>query len=217
MGQKYKVPTQNVEIRQCYMQHGHGGVSIGSEMAGGVKNIHASNCIFEHTDRGLRIKTRRGRGKDAIVDGIHFENIHMDHVRTPFVVNCYYNCCDPDRHSDYVKCKKPLPVDERTPEIKQLVFENITCHNCHVAGAFLYGLPEKKIEEVIFRNVTVDYADEPIPMEPAMMDDVDEEMTVKGICIYNVKKLVTENVQIEGCEGEKFDIQEVEEWIKEEC
>lgn len=37
MGQKYKVPTQNVEIRQCYMQHGHGGVSIGSEMAGGVK------------------------------------------------------------------------------------------------------------------------------------------------------------------------------------
>lgn len=48
----------------------------------------------------------------------------MDHVRTPFVVNCYYNCCDPDRHSDYVKCKKPLPVDERTPEIKQLVFEN---------------------------------------------------------------------------------------------
>ena len=217
MGQKYKVPTQNVEIRQCYMQHGHGGVSIGSEMAGGVKNIHASNCIFEHTDRGLRIKTRRGRGKDAIGDGIHFENIHMDHVRTPFVVNCYYNCCDPDRHSDYVKCKKPLPVDERTPEIKQLVFENITCHNCHVAGAFLYGLPEKKIEEVIFRNVTVDYADEPIPMEPAMMDDVDEEMTLKGICIYNVKKLVTENVQIEGCEGEKFDIQEVEEWIKEEC
>lgn len=217
MGQKYKVPTQNVEIRQCYMQHGHGGVSIGSEMAGGVKNIHASNCIFEHTDRGLRIKTRRGRGKDAVVDEIHFENIHMDHVRTPFVVNCYYNCCDPDRHSDYVKCKKPLPVDERTPEVKQLVFENITCHNCHVAGAFLYGLPEKKIEEVIFRNVTIDYADEPIPMEPAMMDDVDEEMTLKGICIYNVKKLVTENVQIEGCEGEKFDIQEVEEWIKEEC
>lgn len=75
-------------------------------------------------------------------------------------------------------------------------------------------MPEKKIEEVIFRNVTVDYADEPIPMEPAMMDDVDEEMTLKGICIYNVKKLVTENVQIEGCEGEKFDIQEVEEWIK---
>lgn len=213
MGHKYKMPTQNVEIRQCFMQHGHGGVSIGSEMAGGVKNVHAKDCIFQNTDRGLRIKTRRGRGKDAVVEGICFEDIRMDHVRTPFVVNCYYNCCDPDRHSDYVKSKRPLPVDGRTPEVNQLSFKNIECHNCHVAGAFLYGLPEKKISLVEFENITVDYAENPIPMEPAMMDDVDEETTLMGLYINNVGRLVTRNVRIKGSRGAAFDVHNVDEWI----
>lgn len=49
---------------------GHGAITIGSEMAGGVKNLNVEDCLFLHTDRGLRIKTRRGRGKDAIVTGI---------------------------------------------------------------------------------------------------------------------------------------------------
>ena len=79
------------------------------------------DCLFLHTDRGLRIKTRRGRGKDAVLDEIIFENIRMDHVMTPFVVNCFYYC-DPDGHTDYVQTKEALPVDERTPEIRNLAF-----------------------------------------------------------------------------------------------
>ena len=57
------------------MNYGHGAVVLGSEMSGGIKNIKVTQCFFNQTDRGLRIKTRRGRGKDAIIDGITFENI----------------------------------------------------------------------------------------------------------------------------------------------
>lgn len=57
-------------------------------------------CKFYMTDRGLRVKTRRGRGKDCVVDGIIFQNVEMDGVLTPFVVNCYYHC-DPDGKTDY--------------------------------------------------------------------------------------------------------------------
>ena len=46
----------------------------------GIKNISVTQCYFESTDRGLRIKTRRGRGKDSIIDGILFENIYMNNV-----------------------------------------------------------------------------------------------------------------------------------------
>ena len=42
--------------------------------------------MFLNTDRGLRIKTRRGRGKDAVIDGILFEDIRMDSVLTPFAL-----------------------------------------------------------------------------------------------------------------------------------
>lgn len=215
MGHKYKTPTQNVEIRQCYMEHGHGGISIGSEMAGGIKNITAKECIFKNTDRGLRIKTRRGRGKDAVVKDIHFENIVMDHVKTPFVVNCYYNCCDPDRHSEYVKSKKPLPVDERTPEVSFLSFRNIECHNCHVAAAFLYGLPEKKINRVEFDHIVFDYTDNPVPMEPAMMDDVDEEMTLEGLYVNNIDTLITNDIKISGNKGKAYDVHNIGKWIKD--
>lgn len=212
MGNKYKVPSQNLEIRQCLMQNGHGAVSLGSEMAGGIRNLHAYKCIFDDTDRGLRIKTRRGRGKDAVVEGIYFEDIEMNDVKTPFVVNSFYNCCDPDAHSDYVKCKSPLPVDERTPAVNQLSFKNINAKNCHAAGAFLYGLPEQKIDYIEFENIHIDYAAEPVPMEPAMMDDLGEK-TKMGIYVNNAKKLVMKNVTIEGNDGEAFDFHNIDSLV----
>ena len=52
------------------MNFGHGAVVIGSEMAGGVNNILVERCLFNETDRGLRIKTRRGRGRDAVIEKI---------------------------------------------------------------------------------------------------------------------------------------------------
>ena len=213
MGNKYKEPSQNIEIRHCLMENGHGAVSIGSEMAGGIRHVHVKDCEFRNTDRGLRIKTRRGRGKDAVVEDICFEDIMMDHVKTPFVVNCFYNCCDPDAHSDYVKCKEPLPVDDRTPAVRRLCFRNIESHNCHVAAAFIYGLPERKIDYVEFEHVTVDYASEPIPMEPAMMDDISEDITKMGLYVNNVKQLILNQVCIRGNEGKAFDIDHTDEVI----
>ena len=70
MGMKYQTPCKNLTIRNCYMKDGHGGVVLGSEMSGGIKDLTVERCIFEGTDRGLRIKTRRGRGKYAIIDGV---------------------------------------------------------------------------------------------------------------------------------------------------
>ena len=65
------------------MHDGHGAVVLGSEAAGGIKDLTVSKCLFERTDRGLRVKTRRGRGKDAVNEGITFEHIRMDKVLTP--------------------------------------------------------------------------------------------------------------------------------------
>ena len=120
MGRKYKKPSELFNIRNCSMNFGHGAIVLGSEMSGGIKNITVSQCLFNQTDRGLRIKTRRGRGKDAIIDGIVFENIQMDDVLTPLVINMFY-FCDPDGHTEYVYSKEKLPVDERTPYLGEFV------------------------------------------------------------------------------------------------
>ena len=143
------------------------------------------------------------------VEDILFEDIKMDGVLTPFVVNSYYWCCDPDGHSTYVSTKEPLPVDERTPRIKELAFRNIEAHNCHVAGTFIYGLPEAKIEKVTMENIEIDFAENPTPEYPAMMAEV-EPCTNRGVFINNVKELTLKNVKVHGTAGEPFEIENVD-------
>ncbi|MBQ3530240.1 MAG: glycoside hydrolase family 28 protein [Oscillospiraceae bacterium] len=209
VGAKYKTPSSNILIRQCCMRDGHGGITLGSEMAGGVKNVRALQCRFDHTDRGLRIKTRRGRGKDAIIDGILFEDIEMDGVLTPFVVNSFY-FCDADGHSEYVQSKEPLPVDERTPELRSLCFRNIRAKNCHIAGAFFYGLPEKKIEYIEMKHVKLCYASNACSGMPASMDGFDPNVCKMGIFAKNVKTLVLEDIRLTGHDGDAIRTENVD-------
>lgn len=200
MGAKHRVPCEDVLVRQCCMRDGHGSITIGSEMAGGIRNLTVRDCLFLNTDRGLRIKTRRGRGNAAVIDGILFEHIRMDHVMTPFVINCFY-FCDPDGHSEYVRTKEALPVDERTPEIRTLVFHNIEATNCHVAGAYFYGLPEQKIRKIMMEHIRITYARDAEPGTPAMMDGLDP-VSRMGIYANNIEYLSLRDVKVEGQDGE---------------
>lgn len=213
MGKKHKTASENIHIRQCLMENGHGAVTIGSEMAGGVKNLTVEECLFSHTDRGLRIKTRRGRGEDGVLDQITFRKINMNHVMTPFVVNSFY-FCDPDGKTEYVQSREQKPVDERTPYIKRLAFEDIKAENCHVAAAWFDGLPEQKIEEIKMHNIQVSYAEHPKKAVPAMSEGV-KECSLKGIFANNIKRLVLDCVTISGQEGEALELQGVDELIKE--
>ncbi len=207
MGRKYRRASENIVVRHCRMQNGHGAVTLGSEMSAGVKNLTVEDCFFRNTDRGLRIKTRRGRGELSVVDNVVFRNIIMDGVKTPFVANSFY-FCDPDGRTSYVQSREPLPVDERTPFINTLVFENVTCVNCHAAAAFFIGLPERRIGEIVMRNVSVSFAENAEKSVPAMLCGV-EEMSRKGIYAENVEKLVLENVTVSGQNGEACELHNV--------
>ncbi len=212
MGKLYKKPTIDMTIRQCCMRDGHGAITLGSEIAAGVKNLVIKDCLFMNTDRGLRVKTRRGRGKDCVLDNILFEGIRMDNVMTPFVVNSFY-FCDPDGKTDYVSSKEALPVDDRTPAIKRLMFKDIEATNCHVAASYIYGLPESKIEEVVFENVSVSYAKEPKSGVAAMMIGCDEAV-LQGLIVNNAKKLVLKNVKVEGASTEAVVADNIDEIIE---
>ena len=212
MGKKYKTPSENILVSQCLMENGHGAVTIGSEMAGGVKNLTVKECLFVNTDRGLRIKTRRGRGEDAIIDGITFKNIKMDHVMTPFVVNAFY-FCDPDGKIPYVQSREPMPVDDRTPRLKKFLFEDIKAENCYVAATWIEGLPECKVEEIAMRNILVTYAEDIKKDVPAMSLGV-EASSKKGITVKNVKKLLLENVTVTGQEGDEITVENVDEYVR---
>lgn len=200
MGRTYKQPCEEIWIRHCLMEKGHGAVTIGSEIAGGVRDVTVSSCQFRDTDRGLRIKTRRGRGKDSVIDRITFEHVRMERVKSPFVVNCFY-FCDPDGKSDYVACQDSLPADERTPEIKRLSFSDIICTDACHTGICIYGLPEKKVESVVMKDVHITYDPQAEIGTAAMMREC--RLTCRqGIYAQNVKELVLEHIQLDGAHQE---------------
>ena len=204
--------THDVLISHCYMHDGHGAVVLGSEAAGGIKDLTVSKCLFERTDRGLRVKTRRGRGKDAVNEGITFEHIRMDEVLTPFVVNSFY-FCDKDGKTDYVQSRETLPVDDRTPGFGATTFCDIEATNCHAAAAYITGLPESKVTRLTFQDVHVTFADDAEPFVPAMACGV-EPMVRQGIIAQNVKVLDLQNVVIEGQDGEELQLQNVDKVVR---
>ena len=211
---KYKKSANRHVIRNCLMENGHGAITLGSEMSAGVKNLSVSRCVFFHTDRGLRIKTRRGRGRLAVIDGVSFENIEMTDVLTPIVINMYYYCCDPDRYGEYVWSREKLPIDDGTPRLGKFTFKNVVCKNCHVCAAYIDGLPEMPVEEVVFENVAFDFAENAKSGVPSMATGV-KKCSKKGAYFYGVKKLVLKNVTFKGVDGEKIITENVDEVVTE--
>lgn len=199
--EKYAKPCKNVIIRNCLMKEGHGGVVLGSELSGGIENISVTRCIFEGTDRGLRIKTRRGRGRIGITDNITFSDIIMKGVKVPFVVNMYYNMGDENGHGEYVWTTEKLPVDERTPYVGGFTFENMTCTGVEYSAGAFYGLPEAPVKSITLKNVSFSYNKGAQAGFPDMKEK-NEAVKNQGLYFLFVENILLEGVSIEGCEGE---------------
>ena len=194
MTEEFYRPSEFITIRNCLMRDGHGAIVLGSEMSSGIKNLSVEKCLFNNTDRGLRIKTRRGRGKTCVVDNVLFKDIIMTEVLNPFVINMFY-FCDSDGKSHYVQCKEALPVDDRTPYLGRFKFKNIICEDTTVSVGYFYGLPEQRIKEIEFENVTVNMKESDIYFYPAMMCDI-EQVNRYGCYFNNVEKVVINNFKI---------------------
>ncbi|MDP4208611.1 MAG: glycoside hydrolase family 28 protein [Bacteroidota bacterium] len=137
-GRKMNAPAENYTITNCTMLSGHGGVVIGSEMSGGVKKIVISNCIFDGTDRGIRIKTARGRG--GVVEDIRVSNVVMKNIKLEAItLNMFYDKADAE------------PVTERTPTFRNMHFSGIT-GNASQAGS-LIGIEEMPIRDITFNDI----------------------------------------------------------------
>lgn len=154
-GRERGMPTENVIVKNNVVYHGHGGFVVGSEMSGGVKNVHVSNCTFMGTDIGLRFKSTRGRG--GLVENIWISNIDMINIPTQAIsFNLFYggNSPVPDedqRASTEARKENLVPVTEQTPSFRNIYMKNITVAGAGEALA-LQGLPEMNLQQVSLEN-----------------------------------------------------------------
>jgi pectate lyase len=186
-GRDRGVPCENIIIRNNIVYHGHGGVTVGSEMSSGVKNMHVSNCSFMGTDVGLRFKSNRGRG--GVVENIFISDIFMTDIPSQAIsFDLYYggkSIAETLAEGGNKINTKIVPVDEKTPQFKNITIKNITIAGAYQA-VFLQGLPEMNLENIEISNL-IGRAD-------------------KGFSIIDAKGIKLSNIKLDIKESNVFDI-----------
>ncbi|MBU1822375.1 MAG: glycoside hydrolase family 28 protein [Bacteroidetes bacterium] len=144
-------PCENVVVRRCRTLAGHGGFVIGSEMSAGVRNVLVEDCHFAGTDRGLRFKSRVGRG--GVVENIWLRNISMDTIRNEAIVfDLLYDSEPIERAIQYSEQATDLA---HAPVFRNIHMENIRCQSAQTALS-LRGLPGGSyLTDLTFKNLDI--------------------------------------------------------------
>ena len=156
--------TGNVLITNCTYGTGH-GLSIGSYTQGWVSNITVTDCTFNNTEYGIRIKSDRDRG--GLVHDLTYNNLRMTNVGTPILIYGSYHAKDKkfrdlkNLTSTDAATYPSNDVTELTPMYRNITFRNITAtvEPGHRAG-LIFGLPEACVTNVLLQHVDIT-ADKP--------------------------------------------------------
>jgi polygalacturonase len=127
-GLRVNRPTENVSIANCLIRRGSGGIVIGSETSGGIRNVVVSNIVCQGTQAGINIKSERGRG--GIVENVRLDNLVFDDVGRAISVSQYYT----------MQGETPPPaepVSQRTPVFRNISISRVTIS--HARGRFDFG------------------------------------------------------------------------------
>ena len=187
----------NILVTDCTCLHGH-GISIGSETAGGVRNVTVRNCMFENTENGIRIKSQRGRG--GIVENITYSDITMKNVYPAITFTSYYMFNSAGDAAQKTEPAKDVPqaIVAGTPIFRNIHIKNLTATSQKSAGIII-GLPESLISDVTLENVQITAATTGLKIQNA-----------KGIQFKNVhisaqlgSPVIMDNAEVAGMETVK--------------
>jgi len=139
-GRRWGIPCQNVIVRNCKMEDGHGGIVVGSEISGGFRNLFLENCQMDspNLDRVVRIKTNTCRG--GVVENIYVRNVEVGECREAVLkINLNY---------------EPREQAQRgfIPTVRNVRLENVNCRKSKY-GAYIVGLEDsEQIQDISVRN-----------------------------------------------------------------
>ena len=185
-GLKIGIPTENVVVRNFVardVKTGSGGIVVGSEMSGGVKNIYVHDALFERCDRGMRFKSTRGRG--GVVENIFIENVTMKNIRKEaFNINTSYSGSTGGPSPLFQKIYlKNIRVDKVRKAInlkglsdKKLAKIDVANSSFTSAGD---GAVIKNATGITFKNVTIQSKSQSLSLE-SVSDSVFESLNLKG-------------------------------------
>ena len=136
-GRRVNVPVEDVVIRRCRMGAGHGGITAGSEVSGGVRNVYAESCKLDSPDleRGLRLKTNSARG--GFIENVFVRDIEIGNVKlAPVEIDLRYQ---PPESGPY----KPVVRNIRVERMR-------SAHSRY--GLYVRGLDDAPVTGLVVRD-----------------------------------------------------------------
>jgi polygalacturonase len=115
-GRMVMFPSADMVIRRCHMRDGHGGVTLGSEIAGGLRNIFVEDCLMDSPNLryALRIKNNAQRGGE--IEHFHCRRIAVGEVSVSVLQIDFH----------YEEGRKGIFV----PSVRHMQLEQLTCRQC---------------------------------------------------------------------------------------
>lgn len=160
-GRRLNIPSENILISNCKMRNGHGGVVIGSEISGGVRNVFVENCEMSspELERGIRVKTNSVRG--GLIENLFVRNITIGEVQTAIVIDFDYEEGDAGKFTPTVRnidirnliCQNAKQVFQ-VRGYKRSPIQNLHLTNCHFKKSGAIGVLEQ-MDNFATANVTI--------------------------------------------------------------
>jgi polygalacturonase len=141
-GRRVNVPSENIIVRNCVMKDGHGGVVIGSEISGNVRNVFAENCEMSspYLDRALRLKSNSRRG--GIIENVFMRNVTVGDVADAVVhVYMFYANETGDNH----------------PTVRNIQVKNVTSKKSDY-GIYIEAEEDYPVEGIVIEDCTFENA-----------------------------------------------------------
>jgi exo-poly-alpha-galacturonosidase len=160
-GRRVNRPAEDIVVEKCRFRYGHGGVSMGSEMSGGIRNVEIRNCIMDSDNWApIRFKSQPSRG--GVVENITYRDIVLHDTRKAFEFNMAWRMVNPKPPSD------PLPV------VRNVKIINVS-GTVETVGD-MHGLKDSPIRNVTFENCK-------IKAKRGFTIDNVEELDISGLSI----------------------------------
>jgi polygalacturonase len=140
-GRRVNRPAENILIEHSLFRYGHGGVAMGSEMSGGIRNVIIANCVMEADNWApIRFKSQPSRG--GVVENITYRDLVLNGTRQAFEFNMEWRMVPPVKPAS-----NPLPV------VRNVRIINVS--GTVADAGFIHGLPDSPIDNVTFKNCNI--------------------------------------------------------------
>jgi polygalacturonase len=90
-GRRLHTPSENIVIQKCRMKNGHGGVTIGSEISGGVRNVFAEDCTLDSPELDFAVRLKNNAMRGGLLENIYVRNLDVGQVaKAAVTIDFYY-------------------------------------------------------------------------------------------------------------------------------